>query len=347
MLPRFIFSWPISDGCSDKPRGGTSLGADVKLDTRPHPGWQAIQEKGLSKYEQDRRAILAMAGPYKTSFDFLETVGFSKDFNRDKPYQSWGTEYIYVVEDKKNFISLQHVMVMYFKKEDGSVSPPMVMKHWRQDWTYQDKELLVFDHRNRWQKQKLNRRQRKGTWSQAVFQVDDSPRYESFGRWRHNGSFSSWVSDVTRRPLPRREFSIRDDYQVLEGFNRHTITRTGWVQEEENWKLVVGENGASNVADPYLSKEEGIARYQRVVDVDFAPGDEYMKLAGKFWADVRDHWNQVIDENKTLQLHKKVEGKPLYQHLFQYAQTVMDKGEYDPEQGRLFARQSIESYIKK
>ena len=47
----------------------------------------------------------------------------------------------------------------------------------------------------------------------------------------HGGGVSTWISDETWRPLPRREFSVRKDYDVLVGTNRHTITAQGWVQE--------------------------------------------------------------------------------------------------------------------
>ncbi len=344
---RYVFSWAIGSECNNAPRGGSSRGASVTLDTEPHSGWLAIQQQGLSSFEKDRRAILAMAGPYKVSFDFLETVGFSKQFKRDRPYQSWGTEYVYVLEEREDFISLQHLMVMYFEQEDGSVSAPMVMKHWRQDWTYEDDELLVFDHRNQWSKQRVSRKERSGKWSQAVFQVDDSPRYESIGRWQHNTSFSSWISDTTRRPLPRREHSIRSDYQVLEGFNRHTITRNGWVQEEENWKLVVDETGEPAVEEPYLSKEEGLARYQRITDFDFSAGDQYMSLAGQFWADVREEWLQVFESHDSLRLHEKVNGQPIFMPLFQYAQQVMEEGKYDSSTGKSFAKETINTYVMK
>jgi len=342
----YIFSWPLGRGCNDRPRGGTSTGAPVTLASDPHPGWLAIQEPELSAFERDRRAILAMSGPYKVNFDFLETVGFSEDFRRDRPYQSWGTEYVYVLEDRGEFISLQHLMVMYFQQDDGTVSAPMVMKHWRQDWTYQDDELLEFDHANQWRKQKLRRRDRAGTWSQAVYQVDDSPRYESSGRWVHNASFSSWRSGLTRRPLPRREASVRDDYAVLEGYNRHTITRGGWVQAEENWKLALTDAGKPDPTTPYLAKEEGMGRYQRVADVDFTAGDQYMALAGQFWQDVRTVWQEIISEREILALHEEVDGQPLYVPLFQYAEKVMQAGEYDAEAGKAFADQTIRAYVK-
>jgi hypothetical protein len=342
---RFVFSWPIGNDCHDRPRGGTSTGAPVTPDPAAHPGWLAIQEAGLSRFERDRRAILAMAGPYRVTFDFLETAGFGADFERDRPYQSWGTEYIYVIEDRGSFISLQHIMVMYFEAEGEQEPEPVVMKHWRQDWTYEDDTLLVFDHDSRWQKEAVGRAERTGRWSQAVFQVDDSPRYESIGRWEHNGSFSSWRSERTRRPLPRRESSVRDDYDVLEGFNRHTITRDGWLQEEENLKLVVDGEGAPDSALPYLARELGVARYRRIIGTDFTPGDRYMALAGRFWTDVRDAWDAVLAAGDTLVLREAVDGVPLFAPLFEYAEAVMQAGEYDAPKGSDFARKTLDDYV--
>ena len=59
-----------------KPRGGTTRGAPVTLDREPSAGWRALQERGLSARERDRRAILAMAGTYRVTFDFLEIAAY-------------------------------------------------------------------------------------------------------------------------------------------------------------------------------------------------------------------------------------------------------------------------------
>ena len=56
-----------------------------------------------------------MQGEHKINFDFMETMGFFlKDYIPSKPYQSWGTEFVIAVEDEKDFISLQHIMVNVF-----------------------------------------------------------------------------------------------------------------------------------------------------------------------------------------------------------------------------------------
>ena len=68
---QFTFAWPLDEKAL-KPRGGTTRGTSVALDSAPGEAWRRLQEPGLAALERDRRAILAMAGPYRVSFDFLE-----------------------------------------------------------------------------------------------------------------------------------------------------------------------------------------------------------------------------------------------------------------------------------
>jgi len=337
----YTFSWPTIKECGFVPRGGTSTGTAVTLDPQPHPGWVALQEAKLSDFERDRRAILAMAGPYRTTFDFLETVGYVPGFKPDKPYQSWGTEYVYVVEDRKDFISLQHIMVMFFQQGE-TVHGPMVMKHWRQDWQYEKRDLLTYAGNNRWQRETPPRSAIKGTWAQAVYQVDDSPRYESYGRWEHKPNFSTWQSQLTWRPLPRREHTVRSDYQVLEGYNRHTILPDGWVQEEENYKLALTEKNQPAGTMPYLAKELGVNRYQRIVDFDFSAGDEYWQKTGEFWRIVREEWQAIARQKKSFYLRDKVADQELFMPLFEYAEAVEGKSAGDI---RAFVKQTLTAFL--
>ena len=192
---RFTFSWQFAPDDAMRPRGGTTKGAPIKLAKEPSAAWRALQEPGLTKLERDRRAILAMAGAYRTSFDFLETVGFKPGFAPSRPYQSWSTEYVYVVEDGGTFIRLQHLMVLFVTDKSGKLQGPFVQKHWRQDWRYEDTDLHVFVGGNRWERRTRSADDVRGRWSQAVFQVDDSPRYEAIGAWQHEGSYSAWTSE--------------------------------------------------------------------------------------------------------------------------------------------------------
>ncbi|CAN0592160.1 unnamed protein product, partial [Laminaria digitata] len=132
--------------------------------------------------EADRQAILKMAGEYQVTFQFQETVAVQPGYELREPYQSQATEFIEVLEDRGDFISLQHVLVL-----QGEDAEPRVVKHWRQDWQYEDTDLLAFQGNRTWNHVAIAPEHARGTWSQAVYQVDDSPRYESFGKWSHTG----------------------------------------------------------------------------------------------------------------------------------------------------------------
>lgn len=343
---RYTFSWSLATDCNFGPRGGTSKGAPLTLDPEPHSGWVALQQPGLTEHEKDRRAILAMAGPYRTSFEFLEMVGYTPDFERARPYQSWGTEYIYVLEDKPDFISLQHIIVM-FAEQDGEIMGPFVQKHWRQDWQYQKPSMLVYDGNNVWENVGVPADEAKGTWAQSVFQVDDSPRYESYGKWQHYPNFSTWQSGDTWRPLPRRETTVRDDYQVLEGRNRHSIVSNGWVQEEENYKVKLDAQGNRSEGMPYVSKEYGINRYERIVGFDFSAGDEYWKDTSAFWNDVRAVWQQVLGSAPRVHIEEEnAEGVPLFAMLFEQADLSAEAGaNYDSTTMQQKLREILQGFI--
>ena len=315
---QYTFSWLFQNESDMRPRGGTTKGKEVDLSITPSDAWNHLQESDVSKFERDRRAILAMIGGYRTSFDFIETVGFNPTYKPAAPYQSWGTEYVYLVEDQGDFISLQHVIVMFIKMPDKSISDAMVIKHWRQDWQYEDINLNVYVGNNTWKKKEFAKEDIAGTWSQSVYQVDDSPRYQSTGHWQHKNNYSSWLSQETWRPLPRREFSVRDDYDVLIGTNRHTITPFGWVQEEENLKVKLLQNN-SNEIDKILAKEIGLARYEHIVNHDWKAGDEYWTKTTPFWKEVRDIWNTILEDTKVLVVKKTIENKSLYESMFKMA----------------------------
>jgi hypothetical protein len=284
---RYTFSWPVGPD-APAPRGGTTRGAPVTVVTEPTAEWQALQAPGISARERDRRAILAMAGSYRVTFDFLEVASFTGDGARPRPYQSWGTEKVYVDRNEPGLISLVHILELRVVQADGKVTEPMVQKHWRQEWRYEPAWIVENTDGDTWKRRDLGRAERSGAWSQQVFQVDESPRYGALGRWQHNGSFSSWISNETARPLPRREWSTRKDYQVLSGTNRHTILPRGWLQEENNLKQV-----APASAQSFVGREYGVARYERLKDADFSAADQYYSATRQFWDQVLQAWDGI------------------------------------------------------
>jgi hypothetical protein len=343
---QFTFSWQFEQGDKLQPRGGTTKGAPLTLASEPSAEWHALREPGLTKLERDRRAILAMAGGYRTSFDFLETVGFKPGFEPSRPYQSWGTERIYVVQDTGTFIQLQHLMVMFVAGADGKVQGPFVQKHWRQDWRYEDPDLHVYAGRNQWRRDVRDAASVRGRWTQAVFQVDDSPRYEAVGTWVHEGTYSAWTSETTWRPLPRREASVRSDYHVLAGINRHTIVPTGWVQEEENLKLVLDADGRPAADAPYLARELGVNRYERIVGFDFSAGDRYWQRSAPFWADVRLAWDRVYRERERFDFLEQVDGREMFEPFFEYAAELDAGRAYDSAAAADVIRRTFATFLR-
>lgn len=315
---QYTFTWKFEEYGRLAPRGGTTKGPPVELDRSVSPQFLAVADAEIETFERDRRAILAMAGNYRTSFDFIETVGFTAGYRPTAPYQSWGTELVTVVEESERFISLQHILVMRIILPSGEISEPMVMKHWRQDWTYEPTQITEFTGNQKWETRSLTPESTRKKWLQSVYQVDDSPRYQSLGHWQHLQNYSSWQSDTTWRPLPRREFSVRDDYDVLIGTNKHTINPTGWVQEEENLKVSLQANGEHHV----LAKEVGLARYERISNWDWSEGHRYWSSTEPFWKEVRRQWSEEFSIGTNLQIKKDIDGLPLYAAMFRLAVTT-------------------------
>lgn len=313
----YVFAWPLSAD-APMPRGGTTKGVPVTLDKNPSMQWQALQARDLDSFERDRRAILAMAGTYRTSFDFLEALSFGATAGRQRPYQSWGTEKVYVDSDTGRTISLVHILEMRIQMPDGSISEPIVTKHWRQDWQYEPDAIVEYRGNATWQRRVPSASERKGRWLQTVYQVDESPRYASMGIWQHTSAFSSWISGDTWRPLPRREWSVRKDYDVLIGTNRHTVTATGWVQEENNLKGLLG----NNPQPVYIAREYGVARYERIKDFSFAEADDYYTRTRAFWNEVRASWSNWFKRDTTVKLRGHVDQLELFVPLFEQAQAV-------------------------
>ena len=112
------------------------------------------------------------------------------------------------------------------------------------------------------------------------------------------------------------ESTVRGDYEILEGTNRHTLTPTGWVQEEDNLKLNLDEQGQPDADVPYLARELGVARYEHVVDFDFSAGDAYWQRTGAFWRDVRAAWDSVYAERDSFEYLEQADGEEMFVPLF-------------------------------
>lgn len=334
-----VFGWPFMEWKKMQPRGGSTQGSEVTLAEKPREAWHKLQAEDLSKYQRDCQAIFAMAGSYRVSFDFLETLGFSEDYEPPKPYFSWGTEHVQVIRYDEDFITLQHTLVMYFKNDKGEVEGPMVMKHWRQDWVYEPEFMLTYQGDRVWEK--VPAPNAKGRWCQRVWQVDDSPRYQVMGEWSHEGGMSTWRSDNCPRPLPRREFSVRDDYNVLEGVHEITLSAQGWLHTQNNRKLNVKGDKKE-----YVGLEIGVDRYEEISEPDLkTPFMESWKKTNPFWEAVRRAWDDLMEKRDRIELKPEVEGKKLWQVFFAKAGEVEEGGDTKPEDHAKFVNDTLKSFL--
>jgi hypothetical protein len=98
--------------------------------------------------------------------------------------------------------------------------------------------------------------------------------------------------------LPRREYTKRDDYQLINGENRHTITPQGWAHEQDNTKVIRTQNGKDEV----LVREFGFNEYRRIDGYDFKPASDYWKSTSGFWADIRARWERALAKDGSVTL---------------------------------------------
>lgn len=340
---QFTFSWQFLEKDTMKPRGGTTRGQAVEMEPRNYNDWQKTRDSKKTKFQKDAMAIISLAGMYRVSFDFLETIIFENNLKPDSPYQSWGTEYIFPIEVRDNFVSLQHILIMNFASNEMQ---PYVMKHWREDWTYEDRSMLVYTDKKNWETVNLSPKRSKGKWTQAVFQVDDSPRYEGIGKWTHNKTYSMWMSNLTLRPLPRREFSVRDDYELLKGHNRITITPQGWVHEEDNLKTKVNLTDLESSQHSFKAREIGIARYEKIKNFETSPALEYWEATKPFWADVRDEWKLIAKRNKQITIKSDYNDEKLFAVMFSYASELAKGKKYNSSDSKKFVAETLENFMR-
>ena len=264
-----------------------------------------------TKKEQDIAAIKSMCVCYVVKFNFAETFQYSEDslYQGSKVKHDKALEWVQLVDESESMLQLQHLLVV------GNPADPMVIKHWRQDWLFENTSFYQFYHSNQWNYKEKRAEEVSGQWTQKVFQVDDSPRYEGTASWVHVDGKSYWES-AADAPLPRREYTKRNDYNVTLRRNRHEITSNGWIHDQDNDKIV----RADVQEDILLAQEKGFNTYIKVDDSRCKAAQDWWDEHHKMWENVRLTWNRIFDKKQNLSLKAKVDEKPLYRHLF-----AMDK----------------------
>lgn len=237
----------------------------------------------FAQSQEERNTILKMAGKYKVEFNFVETFAVDTAYKTKDKYHAAAHEMVVVTENKPGKITLSHFLV---------VADTIVVKHWRQVWIYENTEFLEYKGNNTWTKKSMKKSEVKGTWTQKVYQVDESPRYESYGKWVKEGNEMVWYSASCMSPLPRRELLVREDYNIIQRRSRIVVGYNYWYLEQDNYKL----NG-----DTILCHEKGMERFT-AHEFNSEKIDAYWNRTGKIWMAVIAEWNNIYEKNDTIQL---------------------------------------------
>ncbi|WP_445382591.1 DUF6607 family protein [Robiginitalea sp. IMCC43444] len=257
---------------------------------------------GQEKKELDKNSIKDLCGCYEITFKYTETFAPEIDYEKKLDYTAAALELALPIYEGDDKISIQHLLV---------VNDTMVVKHWRQDWIYENEEVFTYNKDNSWNFKKIPADQVSGQWTQKVYQTDDSPRYSGSATWVHFDGKHFWENKADS-PLPRREYTKRSDYNVMIRGNRHEITDFGWVHEQDNDKIIRTEGAA----DVLLAQEKGMNIYTKVAEEKCQLAKDWWDEHGDFWTSVREAWNGIYDREGDLTLAKKVDGKPLFMHLY-------------------------------
>lgn len=257
----------------------------------------------FAQNQEDLKAIENLCGCFEVTFNYAET--FTNDTSKKyyaKPLDNHAViEYVFPVEKSKDKLALQHILV---------VNDKMMIKHWREDWTYENNVFWNYDVNDSWVKTSVPAGQVKGQWTQTVWEVSDAPRYQGSSQWIRNNGQTFWLNTADA-PLPRREYTTRRDYNVMNRTNRLTLTDYGYMHEQDNIKIL-RENGK----DEILAYEKGYNKYVKVDDSKCAAAKQFWNASkDEFWKEVRTSWEDYFKNGKKVELTNRVDGKLLHEAL--------------------------------
>lgn len=300
-----------------------------------HPPMAALHEDATT-FAQDRADILAMAGTFKVRFDMQETTPWAAGYTPLDRKVSGGNEVVRVIEDTGRHIALQHLLVI---EHDGET---MVIKHWRQDWDYEPARVLTYADTGGWRWEPIPAQRRHGLWSQTVWQVDDSPRYGSWGSFTSAGGVRRWQSNWTWRPLARRDAVRHPVYDRYFGINRHQIAPEGWVHWQDNTKLAVNDGRLVPVV-----QESVLNTYTRFDGFNVKAADAYWTAMKDYWAGVRAEWARVAEAQDGIAVTEEAEtGTVVSGRLLELADSI-NAGKADIATALAEARRLIAANTRK
>lgn len=262
--------------------------------------WTSLSFSVSAQAVKDKKNIEKLCGCYNVDFKYAETFAPDKNYKFHDRERLGGTELVLPVEISDKKYVLQHLLV---------INDTMIIKHWREDWVYESPVLFTYQGNKQWIRQTLPAQDIKNKWTQTVWEVDDAPRYQGIGQWISNDGKTYWES-TTDAPLPRREYTTRNDYNILRRGNRIVLKDDQWAHEQDNQKI---RRTSGN--DTLVAEEKGINAYKKAADSKCAKAKEWWQKNGAFWNGVRAEWDNYFKNAGAIALKGKVKDKRLGQYF--------------------------------
>jgi len=267
--------------------------------------------QGIKDIPPGRDVINKLCGCFQVDFRYAETFSPNPDYKYHDREETGGTAELALpieVTDKK--IIIQHLLV---------VGQNTVVKHWREEWSYENQEIWKYKGDRLWVKETVPAQQVKGKWTQTVWEVADEPRYQGYSQFVNLDGKIIW-QNTTDAPLPRREYSVRNDYNILKRTNRLNITDSGYLHEQDNQKII-----RSNGTDKLVVEEKGHNIYKRIDEKECVAAKEYWEKNSVYWGRVRKIWAGYIGIHDRISLKNKIDDKFLHEYLINLGKDFLAK----------------------
>jgi hypothetical protein len=279
---------------------------------------------------KDKINVDKLCGCFEVEFKYAETFSPDPSYKyHDREEISGGLELTFPVEVTDKKIVMQHLLV---------ITDSMIIKHWREDWSYENTDIWRYKGDKVWVKEQLKPEDVKGKWTQSVWEVSDAPRYQGAAQWVTVDNKTFWLN-TTDAPLPRREYTVRSDYNILRRTNRLVLNDSGYIHEQDNQKIIRTGN-----SDKLLVEEKGINSYKRVADAQCAAAKAYWEKNKDYWTKVRKVWENYAATHSTIELKAQVNGKVLHDYLFALAKDYA-AGKVKPADIDAKIKTTIEGYF--
>jgi hypothetical protein len=246
--------------------------------------------------------IEKLCGCFSVNFKYAETFSPDPNYKYHDREDMNAVELALPIEKTDKKVVIQHLLV---------INDTMIIKHWREEWVYESPVLYEYSEKRAWNKKMLATADVKNKWTQTVWEVSDEPRYQGVSAWIENDGKTYWESTADA-PLPRREYSVRNDYNIMRRHNRIIITADGYMHEQDNDKIQRDDDGKAKL----IAQEKGYNSYFRMDDSECKTAKEWWKKNEPFWKVVRTQWQRVIEDHPTISLKWKVEDKLMNEHFF-------------------------------